>query len=465
MFNQDACKLTASGVESILPPPTVVNGDFILQALLRAIVLEKVPESRTNFDLLGRLSTISVLDLQFIDFEKDFVLAHMEMSAITILAKPAKHETLLQNWETFDKRGFELNKYLSQFGDTRVYRDSERRKVVICVDEFKPYWGQAVCSVLFNLLAWYYPEPTEEETEFYRSIAYSKESPSHVDEIFTYCDMIADRYVDFRSVLIAEAARKAANGAVDRMRDSARRERRALEDKVERYTSLLREVYEDLEGAIAKMQALEHFDNKELADEASQFFLEHKDVESIDTDGNDCLRILIATTLEYFDDEAFDIDVINNPNSYVARIFENDHALKDAMSAILVDRTAVVKMSAQFSLSGWAMISPVADVYNGDWCPNPHIVNHACSGGNQRWYEKYAQEGNWQLAVEQAISATKNLNVADAVVTKEFVRWFPNHEDVKCIYVRDDLSPVGDIDDECHLISYKELLERIKDHE
>ena len=71
--------------------------------------------------------------------------------------------------------------------------------------------------------------------------------------------------------------------------------------------------------------------------------------------------------------------------------------------------------------------------------PHPHIMMFGCDGGNSFYYDKYATEGNWELAIEQAISATKNINFSDAVVLRRTIDWIiSNWETVKFIRITEE---------------------------
>ena len=72
-----------------------------------------------------------------------------------------------------------------------------------------------------------------------------------------------------------------------------------------------------------------------------------------------------------------------------------------------------------------------------DVLPHPHIYFYHCAGGNDQYYSKYADSGEWQLAIEQAIGATKNLNFGDSTVVGRMIRWLDSHRNVRCIKLAD----------------------------
>lgn len=72
-----------------------------------------------------------------------------------------------------------------------------------------------------------------------------------------------------------------------------------------------------------------------------------------------------------------------------------------------------------------------------DLMPHPHIYFYRCAGGNDQYYSKYADSGEWQLAIEQAIGATKNLNFGDSTVMGEMIEWLDNNRKTRCIKLAD----------------------------
>ena len=127
-----------------------------------------------------------------------------------------------------------------------------------------------------------------------------------------------------------------------------------------------------------------------------------------------------------------------------------------------MERRGIIRIHAVFLLESFKMINPLRHgTFLSDSMPNPHIYYHACSGGNETYYYRYAESGDWDLAIEQAIAATKNLNWGDSIVSEEMVEWLFDNGDTPCIYVNDDYSPIEKVTKEMKLISFRDFMEAI----
>ena len=86
---------------------------------------------------------------------------------------------------------------------------------------------------------------------------------------------------------------------------------------------------------------------------------------------------------------------------------------------------------------------------------HPHIYFYGCGGGNDQYYSKYADSGDWELAIEQAIGAVKNLNFGDSTVVAKMIDWLEHHNSIPCIRMSD----TGE------LVSLKHFIEIIQEGE
>lgn len=163
----------------------------------------------------------------------------------------------------------------------------------------------------------------------------------------------------------------------------------------------------------------------------------------------------VVDTLEFYNTES-----INTTLSFMS----------DEIRGIFIDKLGLIRVKAVFELSSVKTVSPVshnspfAVHYQSfeDAMPNPHIYGYGCSGGNDYYYEEYAQSGDYDLAIDQSIAATKNINLKDTTVARYMFGWMFSNQDTKCIYIPDGefgtkvTKPTG------RLVSFKEYTEIYK---
>jgi hypothetical protein len=95
------------------------------------------------------------------------------------------------------------------------------------------------------------------------------------------------------------------------------------------------------------------------------------------------------------------------------------------------------RVDSMFTMTGISSLNVKshtrADEYLDTHLPHPHLVNHGCLGGNGTYIGKYMSEGRWDMAIEQSIAATKNINFGDTTVVNSMMRDIYNRMDVKFI--------------------------------
>jgi hypothetical protein len=164
--------------------------------------------------------------------------------------------------------------------------------------------------------------------------------------------------------------------------------------------------------------------------------------------------------------EFYDLDEFN-------RISENSHSfLHDFLDstvrgirAIFGERKGVIRVDAEFTLQNFkAILSREGDHSTENSMPNPHIYFFGCDGANGQYYSQYAESGEWDLAIEQAIAATKNLNWGDSTVCKRMLRWIEENAYTPFIYV-DNGTPIEKVTKDMKLVSFMDFLTLIEPKE
>lgn len=445
------------------------NRDYSLAALVRAIAVHKYGSAVVENDaandakimytiITSKQDLADVLTSQWRGVQVARVTEDV-FTAATIDSDAAK------GWKTFDENPFPVNRYLSQFSPTKIFINEERHSVLsITSRSYNGPWMQAFESVIGRLMPWFFPDGfSEEEKAFFKSLSVDKSGDSRAaeDSLVKYAEEAA-QMIDLRALSLSRRldgwSKKAWRHLVETAQDEADGYRSSIRD----YQSHLSDLYASLERRVAELKSLKENgpqDNTEMLD----FFIEHKNLE-LDEVSDDSMKFSVVDTLEFFDDEEFE-SVVENKSSYLYyNGFSQD--VIDAAKGIFIEHRGVIRVSAQFKLSGAAYVKPMR---NGrivqNTMPNPHIHFFGCSGGNDVYYTQYANEGEWRLAIEQAISATKNLSMGDTTVCERMMSWITDRFDtLPCVYVKDDASRIETVSGDMRLVTFEEFLEMIKEH-
>lgn len=453
--------LVSDDANEVLGTCQPFDEDWSLDALVRAIVLKY-----GNFSVEQLANNVSVEKRRARsrnDMEA-WLGASYSYEALTIVEclnnsfdEEPYHDTA--EWKTefsYNGKPFPVNQYLSQFGRTKIYLSESQKRLVAFVDrKATNVWVQALESVMCRLMPWYYPSDlSAEEQHFYRSIAVDNKAVSAEEKanIFVnYVNSVAE-LTNFREMklhrLLDGIANKARLTKIRQLTTTRSNEN----DYINRIMADLEHHYALLEQTIFELSALESMEVKE-DDAMFKFFNTHKQVHLLDV-YDDKLRYGVVDTLEFYDEEEFD-RLVKNTRSY---IYNYDTSVIRGLQAIFARHLGVIRVNAVFELQNFKLVSPKRDqTFVRDAMPNPHLYYHACSGGNEKYYTQYARSGDWELAIEQSIAATKNVSWGDSIVAKEMISWLKDNTSEPCIYINEDLSPVERIVPNMRMVSFKEF--------
>lgn len=456
--------LVGDDANEVLGACQAIDNDWSIDALIRAIALKY-----GDFDVKDLAVNATV--------ERRRARSRTDMEVY--LSDRCKNETLTiveclncfdenadggSEWKTefsFGGKPFPVSQYLSQFGRTKIYLSERQKRLVAFVDRRATnIWVQALESVMCRLMPWYYPaDLSEEEQKFYRSIAVDNKAvtPEEKVEIFVrYVNEIAEK-INFRDLKLHRfldgIADKARQSRIHSLSDTVRNAR----EYIRRLTRDLSVQYEALDANLLELNALENAE-PESDNAMFTFFSSHKQVHLLSVYDN-ALRFGVDDTLEFYDEEEF-ARLLSNRRSF---LYEFDDAVRNGLKAIFADRKGVLRVNAVFDLLGFKLVEPRQDeAFIDEAMPNPHIYFYGCSGGNGQYYSQYANSGDWDLGIEQAISATKNLNWGDSTVCKRMIQWLCNNRTHPCVYVADKLQPIEKATKELRLVTFKDFLKMIE---
>lgn len=400
-----------------------------LQALFRYISLK-----HSNG---GKIEPISLVCYTFdrgVLDEQDFNPSLHNCIYIFDCRKPPATIIAPKGYEEMDSKQFPINAFLSKVSPTRVFCDIEKRRALVCVQGATSQWLNLFSAILYKLLPWIYKDGKlpEDEIEIFKLFAQKKVDLTRFTELIN--DFCA--HCDIRDLLLKASLKGWENQIVDVQIESAKQNVQSCLTTVSVAERELGEALDVLATAQLKLNSLERMRTNN--DEALyEFFKAHKQLNIVSktncSDGCLQLRFSISDTLDFYDQEVFKT-VFDNPNSPIGRASQE---VKDVLWGVFMLNKGTIKVEAGFELSNLSSLRPVKIDTPGMYItalPHPHLYHYSCLGGNAGYILKYMKEGDWDLGIEQAIAAVKNINFGDSVVLRAFlIDLFTYSECCKCI--------------------------------
>ncbi len=427
-------RLVSREADNVLGNANAINNDYSLVAFLRAVIIE-----RTEWTINSIIEKSNVL-LHRVSGDRNLMDAITADNYAVIVCETRNgyfpSDFKPDGWESLDNPPYPISRYLSQFAKTRVFVNVDKQRVVAVVDkQATAMWMQGFISTFARVFRWYFTsELTAEEQAFFKAISVNNKgmSEEEAENIFVeyinraadkldFRDMSLHKYLDGYEKTIKEAQLTQYKSAIDNSLSAIRRYQREMEQlygKLAEDQRVLKSLEEAPESATTEL-----FD----------FFSSHKCLDIVST-GGDTIKFGITETLEFYDEDEFH-NVYNRQSSYMHR--EGSSDIIKVMKAVFGDHKGVFVANAVFSLKGMRYVSMHQAMSREDILPHPHIYFYQCGGGNDKYYSKYAESGEWQLAIEQAIAATKNLSFGDSTVVGNMMRWLEGHRSTRCIKLAD----------------------------
>lgn len=307
-----------------------------------------------------------------------------------------------------------LSVFLSQFGKTAVYKKDDRKEIVVIVstsDCDKEKWQTQFVACLGKLF-----EFKSIPKDFWKKIA-DDDKDAVIRAFDDCCKDIDIRKEQIKSVL---------NGYADRERMSKIRElnveianhKNEISTYIERVQHFS-DIVTAKERDLAIYEAAKPEEDKEWVD----FFTERDDLTVYSTE-NGILRYYVTSSIEFYDEKALDL-AFKNPKSVINT--DSSKRVKELLKLLFVEKKGEYIASGTFHMQG-RVVAPKSGVLKDPTAfPHPHIYFHACLGGNRGYISQFAQEGNWQMQIEQTRAAIKNINWGDGVVVRDMVRYLEEH--------------------------------------
>lgn len=319
-----------------------------------------------------------------------------------------------KKWIPLNVAPYPVSQFLSKHSATEVYINPSDKRAVIIVDKITPEWMLDFCSVLFRILTWRYPTGLcEDDKTFFAAL--SKHDISKINQL------IDDKYTTFN--LRDLAIKKALNGWENKFKENKinilNNKREDIGMRIRKHESELADCYSKLNSIIFETNAiLSALADSIKSSELDNFFLTHKQlhVQGI-ADIPYSITFSILETLEYYDKDEF-LRIYNNPSSYL-----NKHKdIREIFYNIFVLNKGSFRVESAFSLTDLSALYIFQQrFFRENSLPHPHLHNYGCLGANSTPILEYMKNGDWDLAIEQAIATTKNINFGDIVTLTSFI--------------------------------------------
>lgn len=335
--------------------------------------------------------------------------------------------------------------FLSQYAGrgagkhVRCFVNEEQKKTTIVVDRrLSHVLIQAVEATLPKAAPWLFVGEIKEYLGFLKTIM--PKADGEDSQIKSMIDFIAEaeKKIDLRTITL----HKMLDGYEDKTRnDLIKRLQSEIDgilETIERYSTELAEKYSDLDTAKTRLNAMVLLPEKN-SNRMFEFFHKRDYLHVIKVFGSE-IKYGVTGFLTNYDPEEF-IRIMNSDGSYLNSL-SND--LKNALKAVFVDGIATFRVNAVFRIKS-GMVKSIADETSPEsegTIPNPHTYYYACNGANDMYYHQYAKTGDWDMAIDQSVAATQNINFGDVTVGRRFVNYLSCRLDEK-ILVKPDGTAVS----------------------
>lgn len=334
-------------------------------------------------------------------------------------------------WVALDTPPFPVAPFLSKASETRVYLNKNEQKVIVFVKNTTDKWIDLLCSTLFRILPWIYQDDvtiSNEEVELFKLFVQKNCDSDKFKEIIN--EIVKD--FDFKSVSWKRTLMNWGKSSIEGQIKSLKGKSDNIRDDIRSTEDNLASLYTRLGNILANINALSASIGKE-DDSVYRFFINHKQLglykteNTTDNYGNVNARMYFSVidTIEFFDTDEFK-RVFNNPHSYLGQ----SQDIRDLFWGLYGANKGVVRVESIFRLNNLSSLQVCKGVrtgmYNETHLPHPHQYHYGCLGANDAYIQRYMAEGNWDMAIDQAIASVKNINFGDSTVMSAYVQDLKN---------------------------------------
>lgn len=344
--------------------------------------------------------------------------------------KMYKEDLCNAGWEFLDTSAMPMAHYIQQKNpaDAIVMRNIEKQQTVIVTPHgyYADHWTRTL-AVIDKLLPWFFD--LSDEKDFLKLL--DKIATEHKQKDVTKLAGIMNEAfanLNMREQIIKDKFNGFENILKESLIDKVNRNIENTRAKIERTNFELSDLYSQLSELNFNLQGYQAIDDS--SNNFVNFFLQHKNIDEIKQLDEHSFAFTIRETIEYYDEEGFKTSY-NTAGSYFYKKFECAKLLYE----LFINHRGKLETVSEFECRGLTKLFPTKQSYSKfssniyhNAIPHPHLAYFGCLGGNEGQIGKYLEKGDWDMAIEQAIGATKNINISDSTPMHEMIRYILNHK-------------------------------------
>ena len=308
----------------------------------------------------------------------------------------------------------------SGIGEVVAYCNNDKKHTVLSLPNSISNIAYILAAIVPKMCPWLQNTmSTKEELDFALEIREKK-----YDKLSILCKELYEKY-DIEALITEQMLDGLETCAYNTLLKQAEAEESKFRDEFNIRYKALQDTTNFLRNAQMKLSALKNQGASETGS-IKRFFKGHKNIslleKKVESNNEISFTFNIRDTIEYIDKVALtnmlkkQTSVINSCGAKTARIIK----------ALFIEDEGKLKTWTTFTIKNLSTMSNNSSM-NGiykvqDAFPHPHLKFYSCLGGNAAPISDFLRQGDWDMAIEQAIAATKNWNVNDSVVTSTFVK-------------------------------------------
>lgn len=322
----------------------------------------------------------------------------------------------------------EVSAMLSKTFVTRIYQCKEKEQTVVFVENIDRMPIKYVMTSIAHLCPWFVPYITEELKQGLLAFFQGDDAPLH-----KILDTIPKSFDDaLEQEKIATTMQQVANVSKDLALKDARQKYQDAINNIKYAYDILEKYESQRMRAETQITMLENSPSESSTD-LVRFFTNHKNTIRLHQFVDDTLYYYVNTTLDFYDEGNFQRIVDNNSSWFYHSLTAEQRKL---FKKIFLEHKGKFLVSGGWKLCSQRRVMPYQGFYDKSWKgkdyqPHPHIVHYGCTGANEKFFTQFAEQGDWEMGVEQSIGCIKNLNFGDSTVCARLakeIRW-----DAHCI--------------------------------
>lgn len=305
-----------------------------------------------------------------------------------------------------------INQYLSAFKKTRVLINEQGKRTLIIAGQIDNEWGRKMLSTLPKITPWLFTEGiSEDEMQLFKAL-----SDNDCDTINSLIEAKYNEF-DFRTTLFHKEFDGYENAYIENQKEVIQSRLRDNYESYRAYQEHLSQILLQIKENNIEYDALCRLD-LDTSNSFANFLINHKNIVYAKRRRDNTIYYVIDESIEYYDADKFE-DYYNNPRcGFMASASE---VTKKVLKGLFIDCVGKLSVYSEFQLNNLTSIEPLrAGTIDGvrydDHFAHPHLGEYVCLGGNRNQINDYLNKGDWDMAIEQTIAATKNLNFGDSTV-------------------------------------------------